>query len=132
MMKKSEAIAALGAMAQETRLEIFRLLVQRGPAGMPAGEIGAKLSLPSPTLSFHLNQLRHAGLISSHRDSRSIIYAADYGRMNRLLSYLTENCCQGDPAACAPMACAPAQAERRSNVILRPANMRQAKGKVAV
>ena len=132
MMKKSEALAALGAMAQETRLEVFRLLVQRGPEGMPAGEIGAKLGLPSPTLSFHLNQLRHAGLITPRRDSRSIIYAADYARMNRLLSYLTENCCQGKPEACSPMACAPAPAERRSNVILRPAKMRPAKGKVAV
>jgi ArsR family transcriptional regulator len=99
-MKKSTAIAALAALAQETRLDIFRLLVQKGPGGMPAGDIGERLGLPSPTLSFHLNQLRHAGLIRSHRESRSIIYAANYEAMSGLLAYLTENCCAGNVAAC--------------------------------
>ena len=108
-MKKSSTIAALGALAQETRLDIFRLLVQKGPSGLPAGEIGERLAQPSPTLSFHLNQLRFAGLISSRRESRSIIYSANYKAMNDLLAYLTENCCGGNLAACAPdAACFPA------------------------
>jgi ArsR family transcriptional regulator, arsenate/arsenite/antimonite-responsive transcriptional repressor len=101
-MKKSTVIAALGALAQETRLEIFRLLVQKGPAGLPAGEIGDRLGQPSPTLSFHLNQLRFAGLVTSRRESRSIIYAANFKAMNELLAYLTENCCGGQPEICAP------------------------------
>ncbi len=103
-MKKSTAIAALGALAQETRLDIFRLLVAKGPGGLPAGEIGDRLGQPSPTLSFHLNQLRFAGLVTSRRASRSIIYSANFKSMNDLLAYLTENCCGGNPAACAPLA----------------------------
>ncbi|MGA6974694.1 MAG: metalloregulator ArsR/SmtB family transcription factor [Candidatus Binatus sp.] len=101
-MKKSNAIAALGALAQETRLDIFRLLVQKGPGGLPAGEIGEHLGQPSPTLSFHLNQLRFAGLVTSQRESRSIIYSANFKAMNDLLSYLTDNCCGGRPELCAP------------------------------
>jgi DNA-binding transcriptional ArsR family regulator len=92
-MKKSNAISALGALAQESRLDIFRLLVQKGPQGLPAGDIGERLGLPPPTLSFHLNQLRYAGLVSSRRESRSIIYTANYKTMNSLLTFLTENCC---------------------------------------
>lgn len=99
-MERSSAIAALGALAQDTRLDIFRLLVQKGPDGMPAGDIGERLRLPSPTLSFHLNQLRYAGLIGSRRESRSIIYSANYQTMNELLAYLTENCCAGAAAEC--------------------------------
>src|SRR5208283_6009425 len=101
-MKKSAVIEALGALAQETRLDIFRLLVQRGPEGVPAGEIGARLAQPSPTLSFHLNQLRFAGLVTSRRESRSIIYSANFKAMNGLLAYLTENCCSGRPELCLP------------------------------
>jgi len=101
-MKKSNVIAALGALAQETRLDIFRLLVQKGPAGSPAGEIGTRLGQPSPTLSFHLNQLRFAGLVSSRRESRSIIYSANFKAMSNLLAYLTENCCGGRPELCSP------------------------------
>ncbi len=100
-------IAMLGALAQETRLDIFRLLVQKGPAGLPAGEIGERLGQPSPTLSFHLNQLRFAGLVTSRRESRSIIYNANYKAMNELLAFLTENCCGGNLEACAPQAAAP-------------------------
>ena len=115
-MKKLTAIAALGALAQETRLDIFRLLVQKGPAGSPAGEIGTRLGQPSPTLSFHLSQLRFAGLVSSRRASRSIIYSANFKAMSDLLAYLTENCCGGRPELCSSAAapgrgseCAPEQ-----------------------
>jgi ArsR family transcriptional regulator len=112
-MKKSAVISALGALAQETRLDIFRLLVQKGPEGLPAGEIGSRLGQPSPTLSFHLNQLKFAGLVSSRRESRSIIYTANFKMMTNLLGYLTENCCGGRPELCAPAAisdCAPERA----------------------
>ena len=93
-------IAALGALAQETRLDIFRLLVEKGPDGLPAGDIGARLGQPSPTMSFHLNQLRFAGLVTSRRESRSIIYSANFKAMTALLGYLTENCCAGRPEEC--------------------------------
>jgi DNA-binding transcriptional ArsR family regulator len=106
-MKKLNVIAALNALAQETRLEIFRLLVQKGPEGVSAGEIGERLGQPSPTLSFHLNQLRFAGLVTSRRQSRLIIYSANYKAMNDVLAYLTVNCCAGRPELCAPATCAP-------------------------
>jgi DNA-binding transcriptional ArsR family regulator len=99
-MEKLDAIAALAALAHETRLDVFRLLVQTGPDGMPAGRIGERLGLPSATLSFHLNHLRHAGLVTFRRESRSLIYVAEYAAMNDLLGYLTANCCQGDASAC--------------------------------
>lgn len=104
-MEKPAAIAALAALAQESRLDIFRLLVQTGAEGMPAGQIGEQIGLPSATLSFHLNQLRHAGLVAFRREGRSLIYAAAYDSMNDLLAYLTANCCQGDPSGCGPGAC---------------------------
>ena len=99
-MEKIDALDALAALAQESRLDVFRLLVQAGTEGLPAGRIGERLGLPSATLSFHLNQLRHAGLVTFRREGRSLIYAAEYAAMNGLLAYLTENCCQGDAAAC--------------------------------
>jgi DNA-binding transcriptional ArsR family regulator len=99
-MEPIEAVAALGALAQETRLAIFRLLVQAGPEGLPAGEIAGALEIPANTLSFHLSQLKHAGLVTFRRESRSLIYAAEFAAMNALLGYLTENCCRGEPAAC--------------------------------
>src|SRR5665213_357710 len=92
-MEKMHAIAALAALAQESRLDVFRLLVQAGPAGLPAGQIGERLGLPAATLSFHLSQLKHAGLVTFRREGRSLIYAAEYPAMNGLLAYLTENCC---------------------------------------
>ena len=92
-MEKQEALAALGALAQETRLDIYRLLVQAGPDGMPAGHIGEQLGLPSATLAFHLKELKIAGLARCTRNGRSLIYAAQYPAMNALLSFLTENCC---------------------------------------
>jgi ArsR family transcriptional regulator len=106
-MEQTEVIAALAALAQDTRLEVYRLLVQAGPEGLPAGRIGERLRLPSPTLSFHLAQLKHAELITARRASRSIIYAANYPAMNGLLAYLTENCCQGGAADCSLPSCAP-------------------------
>ena len=100
-MDQHQAIAALGALAQDTRLALFRLLVACGPSGMAAGLIGARLGVAPSSLSFHLQQLVHAGLITQRRLGRQLIYAAEYGAMNALLAYLTENCC-GRDAACAP------------------------------
>ncbi len=104
-MEKIDALAALAALAQESRLDVFRLLVQTGIDGMPAGQIGERLGLPSATLSFHLNQLKQAGLVTFRREGRSLIYAAEYPVMNALLAYRTENCCRGDPAACGVGVC---------------------------
>ncbi len=95
-MEKLIAVAALAALAQETRLDIFRLLVQAGPQGIPAGQIAERLGLPAATLSFHLNQLKQADLVQFRRESRSLIYTAAYTTMNALMSYLSENCCEGD------------------------------------
>ena len=94
-MKASSAIDALGALAQEHRLALFRLLVQVGDKGMPAGAIADALGVPNSSLSFHLAQLCNAGLILQERQHRSLIYRADYKAMNALLDYLTENCCAG-------------------------------------
>jgi len=101
-MDQKHALAALGALAQETRLELFRLLVTSGPQGLPAGVIAERLGVLPSSLSFHLQQLTHAGLITQRRLSRHLIYSADYGTMNALLAYLTENCC-GRDAVCAPV-----------------------------
>lgn len=103
-MEKSSAVHALGALAQESRLDIFRELVRAGPDGLPAGVVGDALSLPSATLSFHLKELRAAGLVESRREGRRVIYAADYDTMNALLVYLTEDCCLGQVALCKPSA----------------------------
>lgn len=101
-MDASLTIRALGALAQEHRLAAFRLLVQAGPDGLAAGALAEALGIPASSLSFHLAQLNHAGLVSQRRVSRSIIYNADYAAMNGLLAYLTENCCAG--ASCVPAA----------------------------
>jgi ArsR family transcriptional regulator len=101
-MKTLEAVTALSALAQDSRLEIYRRLVRQGPLGLPAGRIAAALQIPPATLSFHLAQLDHAGLVTSRREGRSIVYAADYAAMQRLLAFLTECCCQGDSQECAP------------------------------
>jgi DNA-binding transcriptional ArsR family regulator len=98
-MDPINAVAKLGALAQESRLAVFRLLVEAGRAGLPAGAIGDRLGLPGPTLSFHLAQLKQAGLIACRREGRSLIYAADYAAMNALLAFLTENCCAGSGCA---------------------------------
>ncbi len=93
-MEKIKALGALAALAQETRLDIFRRLVEVGPRGLPAGAIGEHFTLPSATLSFHLKEMRRAGLVRAHRHGRQIIYAADLRTMNNLIAYLTEHCCQ--------------------------------------
>src|SRR6201997_5420966 len=108
-MEKKGAITALGALAQETRLDLFRLLVTQGPEGLPAGVIAERLGVLPSSLTFHLNQLHYAGLITQRRQSRQLIYSAEYGAMNDLLAYLTENCC-GRGQSCAPAACNPADA----------------------
>lgn len=104
-MKFNAVVQALAALAQESRLAVFRLLVQRGPEGYSAGEIGDLLEIPGPTLSFHLKELAQAGLITPRKESRYIYYSPAFERMNELLGFLTENCCsQGTvcAAACAP------------------------------
>ena len=101
-METKQAVNALGALAQETRLAVFRLLVGAGPAGLAAGEISARLGLPAATASFHLAQLSRAGLLASRTQGRFVIYSADYDCMNALLGFLTENCCGGQ--SCAPAA----------------------------
>ena len=117
-MKKSEALAALAALAQETRLDIYRVLVQAGQDGMAAGKIGEELGLPSATLAFHLKELKHAGLVTFTREGRSLIYAAIYPTMNALLAFLTENCCGRPlPSAC-PHVC-PVTQSAGDDILLR-------------
>src|SRR5215468_12763746 len=112
-MEKTDAVAALAALAQDNRLDVFRLLVEAGPEGMPAGEIASILDLAPNTLTFHFDRLRVAGLVTVRRDGRSMIYAAQFETMNALLRYLTDNCCKGAPQACAPsVACKPARSKR--------------------
>jgi ArsR family transcriptional regulator len=113
-VKQGRAIAALGALAQETRLDIFRLLVEQGRDGLAAGMIAEQLKLPAPTLSFHLNQLKNAGLVKCRRNGRSLIYTANYPTMRSLISYLTDSCCGGHPEACGFRVCAPTVAPRDS------------------
>ena len=108
-MKTAEAVKALAALAQDTRLAIYRMLVQRGHDGLPAGTVAERLDVPAATLSFHLKELANAGMIESRQDGRFVYYSANYSRMNGLLEYLSENCCQGD----AETACAPAPQLKR-------------------
>ena len=113
-MEKTNAIAALAALAQDNRLDVFRLLVQAGPEGMPAGAVADQLGLAPNTLTFHFDRLRMAGLVTVRREGRSMIYAAQFETMNALLGFLTENCCGGVP--CAPAAaCKPAR--KRAKVL---------------
>src|SRR5712672_2813082 len=107
-MEKSNAVAALAALAQDNRLDVFRLLVQAGPDGMAAGQVAQALDLAPNTLTFHFDRLRSAGLVTVRRDGRSMIYAARFEMMNTLLGYLTDNCCGGAP--CTPaVECKPAR-----------------------
>jgi ArsR family transcriptional regulator, arsenate/arsenite/antimonite-responsive transcriptional repressor len=112
-MKARSAVEALAALAQEHRLALFRLLVEAGEQGMPAGAIADALGVPNSSLSFHLMQLRNAGLILQERQHRSLIYRANYPAMNGLVSYLMENCCAG--SGCGPAAaCESPKQERKS------------------
>ncbi len=111
-MKKPDALASLAALSQENRLDMYRLLVQAGPDGMPAGEVAAKLSISPNNLTFHFDKLREAGLVTVRREGRSMIYAARYDAMNALVGYLTENCCQGTAANCAAPSCRPTVSNR--------------------
>jgi ArsR family transcriptional regulator len=101
-VETTQALQSLSALAQESRLSIFRLLVQAGPAGMAAGAIGEALGLPPATLSFHLAGLTRAGLARSRQEGRFVIYSADYAAMNALVGFLTDNCCQGDKCETTP------------------------------
>ena len=120
-MKTPAVIDALGALAHEHRLAIYRLLVQRGPEGIPAGAIGQRVGLLPSSLTFHLQTLQRAGLITQRRDSRQLIYSADFAVMNGLVGYLTENCCGSSDARCAPN-CAPAAPAKN---VKRPAKVAQ-------
>ena len=121
-MESKKAVRALGALAHESRLAIYRLLVQAGPAGLPVGAIGEKLKLAPATLSFHLAGLKHAGLVSARRDGRTLYQAADYAAMNGLVAYLSENCCQGEDCG---IACAPAKTIRKERKHETPARARR-------
>src|ERR1700728_3506243 len=112
-METSDAVTALSALAQDNRLDIFRLLVLAGREGMAAGQVAERLGLAPNTLTFHFDRLRVAGLVTVRRDGRSMIYAARYETMNGLIGFLTENCCQGVPEACAPAQRKPAKSLRK-------------------
>jgi ArsR family transcriptional regulator len=110
-MEQSEAVTALAALAQDIRLDVYRLLVQSGPEGLPAGNIASTLKLAPNTLTFHFDRLRQAGLVTVRREGRSMIYAARYDAMNALVAYLTENCCGGE--SCGPRnVCKPSRVAR--------------------
>ena len=115
-MKSIQAVKALAALAQESRLAVYRLLVERGPTGVSAGEIGAELKIAPATLSFHLKELSHAELITSRQEGRYIFYSANFDEMNALVGYLTENCCTRDGVSCRPRAvCRPKSVLRKTN-----------------
>ena len=119
-MKAKQAVSALSAVAHDNRLAIYRMLVQEGPQGLPAGDIAARLAMPPSSLTFHLQQMLHAGLVTQRRLGRQLIYAADYAAMNGLVAYLTENCC-GEGLQCGPT-CKPASASAtKTRKLKRPA-----------
>lgn len=117
-MKATEVVQALGALAQESRLEVFRLLVKRGPDGFSPGDLVTKLEIPGPTLSFHLKELQRAGLVVSRREGRFLYYSASFETMNGLVRYLTENCCslstEECDATCKPVKVVASKVRRRS------------------
>jgi DNA-binding transcriptional ArsR family regulator len=104
IMETKNIIAALAALAQDSRLTVFRLLVQAGPNGLPAGKISEATGIPPSSLSFHMKELTHANMVTSRNESRFVIYAANFDTMNELIAFLTENCCGGNPcvATCNP------------------------------
>jgi DNA-binding transcriptional ArsR family regulator len=117
-MELTNYVTALAALAHESRLAVFRLLVEAGPEGLPAGAIGDRLEIAPTTLSFHLSQLSHAGLARSRRNGRSIIYSANFETMQDLMGFLTENCCKDSPQACVfpvPAAPQPRRSQRKSS-----------------
>ncbi len=111
-METGNVLEAMAALGHEARLGVFRLLIQAGPDGLQAGEIAERLQIPPNTLTFHLTRLRYADLISSSRDGRNIIYSANYERMQNLIGFLNENCCERSPDGCPPE-CEPAMPRRR-------------------
>jgi ArsR family transcriptional regulator, arsenate/arsenite/antimonite-responsive transcriptional repressor len=115
-MENTDAVIALAALAQDNRIDVFRLLVQAGPDGLPAGQVASALKLAPNTLTFHFDRLRSAGLVTVRREGRSMIYAARFETMNALLAYLTENCCQGATQNCAPAVCGPGRASKPKKV----------------
>jgi DNA-binding transcriptional ArsR family regulator len=119
-MEKTKAVMALAALAQDNRLDVYRLLVRVGPEGLPAGEVASALSLAPNTLTFHFDRLRQAGLIDVRREGRLMIYSARFDVMNALLDYLSENCCAGPGDSCAPSA-APRARPARSRKTRVPA-----------
>jgi ArsR family transcriptional regulator len=122
-MESKDAVPALAALAQEHRLAVFRLLVQAGLEGLPPGVIAERLALAPPTLSFHLAQLKHAGLVLVRRDGRSLIYTVNYDAMNGLMAFLTDNCCGSAAVGCSVPVCEPKSAtlvRRRATRTARP------------
>jgi DNA-binding transcriptional ArsR family regulator len=127
-MEEKQALAALAALSQESRLRAFRLLVRAPPTGKPAGEIADELGVPSPTLSFHLKELLHAGLVVDRRQGRSIIYSLNVAVVRSLLGFLLEDCCQGRPELCQPPTargtatdgCCPPPRRRKNRRTARP------------
>ncbi len=111
-METNDAVRLLAALAQETRLSVFRLLVQAGGAGLAAGALAQRLGVANATLSFHFKELTHAGLISSRQEGRYIYYSANYAAMNDLLQFLTDNCCQGVPCLSEASCCEPEKEPR--------------------
>ena len=113
-MEKIDAVSALAALAQDSRLDVFRLLVEAGPDGMSAGDIAHALDLAPNTLTFHFDRLRGAALVTARREGRSMIYAARFETINALIAYLTDHCCGGQPELCMPaQGCGPAKSKRR-------------------
>lgn len=119
-MNSGQAVEALGALAHDTRLALFRMLVERGPDGLPAGILAERLGVPPSSLTFHTQHLHRAGLVTQRRLSRQLIYAADFSAMNGLILYLTENCCGRETSACTPT-CDPAAAPAPSRKEARKA-----------
>jgi len=113
-MKAPQVVAALAALAHENRLALYRMLVEAGAEGLNAGTIATRLEVPPSSLTFHLQQLHRAGLVTQQRNSRQLIYAADYGAMNDLVGYLTENCCGGGEAAACATVCVPADGIKKT------------------
>lgn len=122
-MESKQVVSSLAALAQDTRLAVYRLLVQQGPSGLAAGEIASSLDIAPATLSFHLKELAHAGLVSSQQEGRFIYYAANFEAMNELVAFLTDNCCAAD---CGPP-CAPAVACKPANTVRGPSRASRSK-----